>query len=248
MADAANASGAVKSNLNQALATIKSNEELFKALGISTGTTGDEARVAATQDVAAGLRASGRARIARAGTPGSKEAEDLLAGKLSAAAAAAEIAKTGAQGRLDAILGLGDLSGPSRALANAKFLGRYGYSMSPEQSADLERGNIASQQGIIDRFTRFGRSRADRAVRRSELAGGQKDLSDAAGMDNTVVELLRQIAAGIAGRAPMPQNEVAGSSSVKLYEFIMNQPALMAAIERANAAQAALIKNLQTRP
>lgn len=252
MADARNASGGIKTNLDGVLSTIKANEELFKAWGIDTGNTGNEARVSALSQSAAGLRASGQARVARAGTPGSKDAEEGLAGKYSAAAAKAEIDKKAAEQRLSDILTAPEGNKFQRTASQVRFAIRYGHSMSQEEAADLERGNIAAQQGIISAAGGFARSRADRAVRRSELAGGLKDIADAGGQQGEVVSLLRQIAASVAGRAPFPGTGGGdggpGQFSKEMLEFYRNFPAVMAAIERANAAQAATIKNLEQRP
>jgi len=250
MADAANASGAIKTALADALATIKGNEELFKAMGIDPGLQGDKSRAATTSAAADALAASGRARIARAGTPGSAAAEEALGAKYSAAAAAAATAKAEAQARLLGLseVGTGSIFNPMRQVRNAQFVARYG-DMSVEDAKALERGNIDSQSGIIGRADAFAATRASRAVRRSEIAGGQADIATAQGMQGEVVQLLRQIAAGVAGRAPLPGNapgnfDESMSFMVQMTKFAGNLPELVAAIERANAA----VKNLSQRP
>lgn len=247
MASAANASSAIKTALDAALATIKANEELFTAMGFGGGNL-NESRVAAISAAAADLRASGQARVARAGQPGSEAGEAVLAARFGGASSAAMKAKAEAQGRLDEILGLADLSGPRRVWANAKFLGRYGYGMSTEDAANLERGNIASQQGIIDQAGSFAISQKSRAVRRSERAGGLEDIAKADAMGGEVVSLLRQIAAGVAGRAPYPgaPNGVEGLAGFgqEMAKFMANLPALTAAIQRATQDLA----NLRQRP
>lgn len=249
MADAASASNQIKTGLDDALGTIKANEELFRAMGIDTGTQGDQSRAAVKSAAAAALAASGRARIARAGTPGSTVKEEALGAQYSAAVAEAAKAKAEAQTRLMSLseVGSGSILNPMRQVRNAQFLARYG-NMSVEDAKALERGNIDSQSGIISRAGAFADSRASRATRRSEIAGGRADIAAAQGMEGEVVQLLRQIAAGVAGRAPMPKSEIDGQSSVALYQYLQNVPDVMAAIERANAAQLALLRNLSQRP
>lgn len=251
MADAANASIGIKTGLDQALATIKANEDLFKAMGIDTATKGDEARAAAIQQAADDLRASGRARIARAGTPGSTVAEGITGGKFSQAVTAAMSDKSAAQARLNQLLEMGEKSifNPMRHVENFRFLDRYG-GMSVDQAMGEERANIRSQDNIIKAGDRFALSSESRAVRRGERAGGEADIAAADKMAGVeVVQLLRQIANGVAGRAPLPTNapgnlEEAASFAAAMARFANNLPELMAAIERANAQ----IKNMSQRP
>lgn len=212
MAEAANQSKGIKTSLDDVKATIDANAELFKALGIDTRTGAAEAKAGETLSAANALDASGRARIARAGKVGSAASEDSAQKAMSAAVEKAILEKAETEKRIGWLNDLSQSGWLGRMIASPKFVTRYGYpngfsnlnsSADIASALDMERGNLAGQQAIIDRGAQFSAARASRAVRRNEIAGGQADIDAAAGMRGDAMGLFRQAAIGsaAAGRA-----------------------------------------------
>jgi hypothetical protein len=216
IAAAATSQKQIKTDLEATVSTIKANDKLMAAMGINTGTKSTEAEAAAKSAAADKLEADARARIARAGTPGSKAGEASLEASLKAAADKAIKDMADAQARKDEITELSGMSAadPRRVYYDAKFRARYGYGASYESAGAMEQGNIESQRAIVNRYSDFQSSSQSRDVRRSELSSGTAQLDEVAALRREVLELRRQVGTGSMGAAFGQAGKVGSATNI----------------------------------
>lgn len=246
----------MKSDAEAFIQLAKDNDTLFKAMGIDTGTKSLEEQAAIKGDAASKLEADAKARRAAAGRPMSKDKEEDMSGKMKEDAAMAEKALAEFESRRDFIVDYKSEKNPfARAAMAAKFLGRYGRDLTPNQALDAEQANVDEQQSRISRFARFGNAAGNRAGSRAMHAVADQEETTAAGFRNEQVQLLRAIAAGVAGGklsgSPSPGGNITDPAAIQQQiQFFNKQPELMAAIERALIAEERLrqrVTNLERR-
>jgi len=184
---------ALKKDAAEVIKLIEFNDSFQRALGIDTGTDATKSKAEILAIEAANLEAEGRAKIAGAGTPGSKEAEAALGKTFAEAAAAAAVELKAAQERLAELLAFraGEMPVWQQPLFGAQFGIRYGPTTTGGDAIALERQKIADQQGIIDRFGRFATGTGDRAGRRAQIAAGEGMVEEAGRLRSEVTDLLR---------------------------------------------------------
>lgn len=251
MAAAKNASGDIKRNLDDLVKTIDANAELLRAMGVDVGGQPAADKAAATMSGAAALEASGRARIARARTPGSKSSEAAELERMEATAVSAQKEMTDAGSRRDVLLkgkSLGPYD-PRRLYYDNLLRIRYGYGTSYDEAIEMERGNIASSQGVVDSFGRAKAVAASREVRRSEIKAGEADITAAGGLRSQGMDLYRtaantDMASGFKklGGVNMGQGDILAlvAETAKLAEALSLIASATGNIRRANQAAEAI--------
>lgn len=220
-------SDSIKSRMDAALKVAQFEDAINRAMG-GSGTDPKAAEARAKNQAAAELEARGRALIGASGTPGSPESEAALGARYQAAAEAATKEKEAAQKRIDEINAIrsGEMNPAQQAVFAAKYAMRYGPNTLGPEALAMEQANVASQQGIIDRYTAFQAAAGSRAGRRQAIATGQAFLDQAA-----------QLRGEAAGATASSVTERTGEASGKL-----NQAAndVMSALSGGGLAQFAL--------
>lgn len=220
MAAAANKSETIRRDFELSVKIVEGSDKVAKAFGLDTGTGAAEDKRGLALAAADTLEANARARIARAGSPGSAASEANVQSAFDKAVEKAIADKGETQGRIDWLLGMKDSGLLKQMVSSPKFVTRYGYPAgffgsvgeNIEGALNMERSNLASQQAVIDAGGRFAINRVSRGVRRGEISAAGADLDAAAGMRSQAAGLGQEIATGSASLA----GQFASSASDKL--------------------------------
>lgn len=260
MAAAATATKSIRADYAATIKLIESNDKFLTALGMDTGNAATVQKAGVAAAAADALELDAKARLARAGTPGSVEAEAAMAKKFADDVAAASAEKDVIKARINDIidtrdLGQGILSTDNIA-AGARYTLRYG-NMLPDDALTVEQASLAGQQAIIDRGGQFEFSRRSRAVRRSEVADATKDLDEVDRLRAENRDLRQQAATFSAGAGAKLISsgasgfgDIAGmaQSASNLAQGVAMVAKAIAEMNQANAEIRRSINNLSQRP
>jgi hypothetical protein len=246
MAKAATQSATIRKDFDASMKIIEGNDRLAKAMGLDTGTSAAEEKRGLALSAADVMEASARGRLGRAGTPGSAVSEGNVQDAFDRAIEKAIADKTETQGRIDWLLEMKESGVLGQMMKSPQFVTRYGYpnglfstpGADIESALEMERGNLASQQGIIDAGKRFGLNRVSRGVARGEISGANADLEAAAAMRGQAAGFQQDIAVGTGGEfKTMTDSAALKMASGNIQSLIEGVLELAAATQKAAQAR-----------